>query len=1173
MMPFIRKYIFSGSNKNQAAPSIFLVLCAYAVFKLIYTRAFYDTHFVIVRIILDTLIILTFILAERSPLGSTATAFLSPTIIVAALTFGAVYFRGDSLLFIYLICVAFISLTYFSKKGLAAHIITVGAAMIVILFVFRVNLLGETFSTVYNIISFLAAMALNALAYSFCLFSINMMNNIGVTVKKLETVQLTIAAMFESNPHINILFDETFQIIDCNPAALKFAGLETKDEMRGRFIQILAGAIPEFQSNGRRSVSLEERFAVTVREGFCRFTTDLFLNGENRNADVEFRKIPNESGFVIVAYIFDMTDVHEREMELKKAHELSETRLAELNGALRSLETAQLTVSAMFESNPHINILFDSNFRAIDCNPTAIRYMGFGTKEEFLAGFAERLAGAIPETLSTGRQKRSIAEWFMTAATEGHIKFETEFVLEGTRRSVGIELNKIPYGGSFAIVGYILDMTEIREREMELRRRDEQISEAMKEAELANKAKSNFLANMSHEIRTPMNAILGMTQIASKTNDMDKLKYCLSNIENSSAHLLKIINDILDMSKIEAGKLELDNTPLNIEKMLIRVCDLVIEKVEQKDISFNIVLGRNMRMHYIGDELRLSQVITNLFSNAVKFTPVGGRIELRAHEAETGDGYSVVRFTVKDTGIGMTEEQIGRLFTAFEQAESGTSRKFGGTGLGLAISKIIIEKMGGRIWVESEPGNGSQFHFEVRLERPEYQNGAVIYGNIKPSDLRLLIIDPDVDEREYLKAITNKFGITNIDFADSVAEAVDRAISARENHSPYDVAFVDHALISEKGLEYIRNSSFKIDKNNVIVMTTFLNWNKIEASLKNVGVTRFIPKPLFPSSILNTINEIVGGKTKNIDITADTAKTGTGNGNGNGRLRREDEEGAEPFESFESFEQFAGRCILLAEDIEINREIVGALLEPTLLSIDYAETGGEAVKMFAENPGKYELIFMDIQMPEMDGLEATRRIRALDVPKAQTIPIIAMTANAFKEDVVKCLDAGMNGHLGKPLDFDDVLNKLRTYLLNGTPGGLVWDQKYELGNSQVDRQHKGVFDMVNHLVTRYESGKAAESLRETFAFLADYTVYHFESEEALQVEIGYPGYGEHKRLHDDFKVTAGNLARKFAESDSPEDLVRDIREIVIPWITNHMQAEDIKIGSYLRGKKQKSTTP
>ena len=386
---------------------------------------------------------------------------------------------------------------------------------------------------------------------------------------------------------------------------------------------------------------------------------------------------------------------------------------------------------------------------------------------------------------------------------------------------------------------------------------------ALENAVLASRAKSDFLSNMSHEIRTPMNAIIGMTNIAEKTEAVERKNHCLKKIKDASMHLLGVINDILDMAKIEAGKLELSPVTFSFDRMLQKVTTISNFLVDEKKQYFHMEVDRNIPDALVGDDQRMTQIMTNLLSNAVKFTPEHGEILLSlALQSMEGDD-CVLRIFVKDSGIGISSEQQKRLFQSFEQAEGGTSRKFGGTGLGLAISKRIVELMGGEIWIESELGQGAAFFFTVRVKRGQ--------------------------------------------------------------PAPFD--------------------------------------------------------------------EVAGG------------------------------EGAE-----DEMEQFDGCCILLAEDIEINREIVLALLKPANLDIDCAENGAVAVRLFKENPDRYDMIFMDVQMPEMDGYEATRQIRALDLPKAGSVPIIAMTANVFREDVERCLAAGMNDHVGKPLDFEEVIHHMRRFL-------------------------------------------------------------------------------------------------------------------------------------------------
>ncbi|MCL2497534.1 MAG: ATP-binding protein [Symbiobacteriaceae bacterium] len=516
----------------------------------------------------------------------------------------------------------------------------------------------------------------------------------------------------------------------------------------------------------------------------------------------------------------------------------------------------------------------------------------------------------------------------------------------------------------------------------------------------ANRAKSEFLSRMSHEMRTPMNAIIGMTKIAETTQDVSRLKYCLDTIGVSSLHLLGIINDVLDMAKIEAGKLELENVPMNLEKTLMKVCNIVVGNMEKKEQRFAVVLSRDLHLNYIADDLRLSQVITNLLSNAYKFTPVGGKITLSVEEKEHVDNIVTLRFTVTDTGIGMDEEQISRLFNAFEQADGSVSRKFGGTGLGLVISKNIIEKMGGSIWVESTPGVGSTFYFEVRMERGTHQD-TVIFDGIRPEDIRLLIVEGDEDVRRHFVNIAESFGI-NPHVATNAAETLVLVERAAHSGRSYDMVFLDYDISGSEDASFMHELISIIDRDTVIFITAYLEWNRIEKFAYDNGLTRFITKPLFASSVLDAINEVIG-----------TSLQGSG-------VKTEVSIGTE-------LPDLSDVRLLLAEDVEINREIFIALLEDTHVKIDIAENGAIAVSKFLEDPNRYDMIVMDIQMPEIDGYQATMAIRDMDLPQAKMIPIVAMTANAFKEDIELCLASGMNDHLAKPIDEKAVIEKIVFY--------------------------------------------------------------------------------------------------------------------------------------------------
>jgi len=437
---------------------------------------------------------------------------------------------------------------------------------------------------------------------------------------------------------------------------------------------------------------------------------------------------------------------------------------------------------------------------------------------------------------------------------------------------------------------------------------------------------------------------------------------------------------------------------MNIEKMLMKVCNIVIENMEKKNQKFNVILSRDLHLNYIADDLRLSQVITNLLSNATKFTPEGGKIKLTVENAGQNGNITTLRFSIADTGIGMTAEQIARLFNAFEQADGSISRKFGGTGLGLAISKNIVEKMGGRIWAESDHGSGSTFIFEVNLEYASHQD-TVIFDGIRPEDVKLLIVESDDDIRQHFLNIIKSFGM-HADLASNTEET----FALLNKDGKYDIIFLDYDMPGINGIELGNKISEKVDKSTVTIITTYLEWHQIEKQAFANNISHYITKPIFPSAVLDAINEVIGRRIKSLDIKtkpSDIVK--------------------------DTVPDLSGVKILLAEDVEINKEIFLALLEETRISVDSAENGLIAVEKFKENYDKYDLIIMDIQMPEMDGYQATRTIRGLDIPKAKTIPIIAMTANAFKEDIDRCLESGMNDHLSKPIDEKSVIEKIIYY--------------------------------------------------------------------------------------------------------------------------------------------------
>ncbi|MDR2820738.1 MAG: response regulator [Desulfovibrio sp.] len=663
---------------------------------------------------------------------------------------------------------------------------------------------------------------------------------------------------------------------------------------------------------------------------------------------------------------------HERTVGIAKANREAAKSLAQ--------RERERYMRLVLENSSDIILLLDKNLRFVYCtriflgkigNPDTRHLVGRTFQEVFGRFAGEEITDAFFETMRDAVRVNSPAERTVEigAQADGH-KYTAVFTPMSDES-----------GANKGILVHLHDVTVIeRAREM---------------AERASTAKSDFLSNMSHEIRTPLNAVIGMTALAKESPSAERKAYCLDRIEEASRHLLGIINDILDMSKIEANKFVLSPEEFNVEHMLRRVTDVVNFKVAEKQQKLFVNIDRNIPRILIGDDQRLAQVITNLLSNAVKFTPESGTIRVNVELEQDAGAHCTLLVQVADTGIGISNEQQSRIFRSFEQAESGTSRKFGGTGLGLAISRRIVEMMDGHIRVESEAGKGSTFIFTARLAKGKEEQHPLLEG-VNWDTLRVLAVDDDPELLMYFTHLAEHLG-----FACDTAPGGAEALRMIESNGPYDLYFVDWKMPGIDGMELSRRiRDYGADK-SVVIMISAAEWGRIEDDAKQAGVGKFLSKPLFPSDLADCIGSCLG----------------------RGGIKEERAE-ADCFREFR---------ILLAEDVDINREIVVSLLEPTGLGVDCAENGALAVAMYAAGPERYSMIFMDVQMPEMDGYEATRRIRALEHPLAAHVPIVAMTANVFKEDIERCLQAGMNDHVGKPIDLNEVLHMLRRYLTGAGP--------------------------------------------------------------------------------------------------------------------------------------------
>ena len=609
------------------------------------------------------------------------------------------------------------------------------------------------------------------------------------------------------------------------------------------------------------------------------------------------------------------------------------------------------------------------------------RYVAPEDRESFLR------AVSLPEALSRMRREGGSCSIKYTVNTNGSPAYKTW----------NMSLYRYDDNREY-MLSYILDITKLvleqQEKEREAERNRQIIKDALTAAEQASRAKSDFLSRMSHEIRTPMNAVIGMTTIAAASLDnRDKLTDCLGKIGLSSRYLLSLINDILDMSRIESGKVSIINEEFDFRSFVEGISSLIYPQAKNKNIVFDLNIEGVVDERYRGDPLRLNQVLINILSNALKFTPEWRSVHLSIRETRRVRDRAYLQFIVRDTGIGMEKGLLERIFEPFEQGGASISHSYGGSGLGLAISSNLISLMNGHISVSSTPGVGSEFVVELPLLTVPDNTPK---QDVSLEDIRVLVVDDDLVTCEHTTLILNRIGV-DAEYVTSGKAAVTRVKSALQRHTCYNIALVDWKMPDMDGVETARSIRRIVGPDTLVIIMSAYDWTEIEARAREAGVDFFISKPIFQSVVQDVLLKATRRRQ-----SADTLP-----------VQKED---------------FAGRRILLVEDNEINMEIARTLLEFRNASVDGACNGQQAVEMFRSSPqNHYDAVLMDVRMPVMDGIAATQAIRGLDRADAATVPILAMTANAFAEDIERSRKAGMNEHLAKPIEPETLYARLASY--------------------------------------------------------------------------------------------------------------------------------------------------
>lgn len=721
----------------------------------------------------------------------------------------------------------------------------------------------------------------------------------------------------------------------------------------------------------------------------------------NRKNIFENRILREDGSFFWVGSIAESTlDDNGEPILIVAFHDITEQKMAEQEAEREQLQERTMLVGAISNVYPVIIILnlSDDSLKFIYVRPGLLVNLGEQTTYSRL--YKDFVDTVHPDSRGEFRERfapDSLKKALESGKTEVFLEAKQK-LMDGVYHWTSTQIIHVenPYSNDKLA---ILISRRIDEQRHEEEQKRQMLQTALDNARAASEAKSRFLSNMSHDIRTPMNAIIGMAAIASThLEDQKRVRECLQKIGLSSKHLLSLINDVLDMSKIESGKLSFREEPFNFAELIAEVVELVRPQADAGQLQLDIQMSALKDEKVIGDPLRIRQVYINILSNAVKYTLPGGSIRIEIEQVKSSvKEYQRYIFRCIDSGIGMSREFLGRLFQPFERSRDSADGKIAGTGLGMAITKNLVDLMSGEITVESALGEGSVFtvSLPLRLQEAGQENVPEEW-----MDIHTLIVDDDRQMCENAAELLKDMGLRP-QFVTEGAAAVREVVAAKDTEDPFELAIIDWKMPDMDGIEVTRRIRKEVGPDVPVIILSAYDWGEIEYEARMAGVTAFLAKPFYRSKICYVLSELSGEKTS----------------------VPYEEEQAEPYD-------YSGMRILLVEDNAMNREIAHTLLTEMGLLVEEACDGKEAVSMMKKcEEGYYQLIFMDIQMPNMDGYEAARAIRALNRSDAREVPIIAMTANAFEEDVQAALRAGMNAHFAKPIDVEALGQLLHRYLV------------------------------------------------------------------------------------------------------------------------------------------------